>query len=256
MSTHDYQDIRYQSEQRIATLTIHRPKVLNAIGTRTYQELISALQHADSDNDVSVIILTGNERAFTAGNDLRDLLPGGDLEGVQAGVSGIFSTLATLKKPLILAQEGVAVGIGANLLLHADLAFAGRSIRYGLPFTSIGVAAEGASSVLLKEAIGPKHAADLLLTGRFFSAQEAQQWGLINQAVDDGQALDHAYECAKTLLKNSQSSIQAIKQLSRSEDHAERVARSVQAEMNAFSELLETPETQMRIKAVLEKNKA
>lgn len=250
-----YQDIEYSLENGIALITINRPKVLNAIRVQTYKDVIGALQDSEQNDDVKIVIMTGAEGKFTAGNDLRDLLPDGDLKGVQQGVAGIFDTLAAMEKPLILAQEGVAVGIGANLLLHADLAYAGNSIRYSLPFTKIGVAAEGASSVLLKEAIGAKNAADLLLSGRFFKAEEAEKWGLINAAVEDGSALEHAMKAAQGLLKNSQDSLRAIKKLGKAEGHRERVNAAVEAEMIAFSELLPTPETQMRINHVLKGGK-
>lgn len=248
-----YQDIELTIDQGIALISINRPEVLNAIRVQTYQDLIHALNNCELDDDVRVVVMTGTDGKFTAGNDLTDLLPGADMAGVQHGVAGIFDTLSGMTKPLILAQEGVAVGIGANLLLHADMAYAGRSIRYSLPFTKIGVAAEGASSVLLAEAIGAKHASDLLLTGRFFSAQEAEQWGLINQTVDDGTALEKAMETAKSLLANSQAAMQAIKQLSRGDDHQARVNRAVASENAAFFELLNTEETQFRIQQVLKK---
>ena len=250
-----YQDIEYQVNDRIAVISINRPKVLNAIRVQTYKDIIAALQSADADDAVSVIVMTGAEGKFTAGNDLRDLLTDGDLEGVRDGVAGIFDTLGSLEKPLILAQEGVAVGIGANLLLHADLAYAGKSIRYSLPFAKIGVAAEGGSSVMLAEAIGPKNAADLLLTGRFFSAAEAEKWGLLNTAVEDGKALETAMATAAELLKNHQGSLKAIKALGRAEGHRERLNIAVKAEMDAFTDLLATPETQMRIQHVLKGGK-
>ncbi|APR66559.1 MAG: enoyl-CoA hydratase/isomerase family protein [Alcanivorax sp.] len=250
-----YQDIEYQVSDRIAVISINRPKVLNAIRVQTYTDIIAALKASEADDNVSVVVMTGSNGKFTAGNDLSDLLPGGDLNAVSEGVAGIFDTLAGMEKPLILAQEGVAVGIGANFLLHADLAYAGKSIRYSLPFAKIGVASEGGSSVLLSEAIGPKNANDLLLTGRFFSAEEAEKWGLINAAVEDGTALEHAMKTAAALTKNSQGSIRAIKQLGRAEGHRERVNKAVLAEMKAFVALLDTPETQMRINHVLKGGK-
>ena len=250
-----YQDIDYQSKDQIAIITINRPKVLNAIRVQTYMDLIAAIHAAESDDGVSIIVITGAEGKFTAGNDLSDLLPEGNIAGVREGVGGIFAALAAMKKPLILAQEGVAVGIGANLLLHADLAYAGKSIRYSLPFAKIGVTSEGASSVMLAEAIGPKHAADLLLTGRFFSAEEAEKWGLLNQVVEDGKALETALAVAVELLKNHQGSVRAIKALSRPDGYEDYVNDTVAAEMEAFSTLLETPETQMRIQHVLKGRK-
>lgn len=254
-ATNQYQDITLETQQAIAVISINRPKVLNAIRVQTYQDLIHAITECEQDESISVIIISGADNKFTAGNDLRDLLSDGDLAGVERGVAGIFDTLAAMTKPLILAQEGVAVGIGANLLLHADLAYAGQSIRYALPFSRIGVAAEGASSQLLQEAIGAKHANDLLMTGRFFSAEEAYRWGLINAAVEDGQALATALATAKELLKNSQGSLRANKKLARGDGYRQRINELVKAEMAAFTELLATPETKMRIQHVLNSKK-
>ncbi|MBE0484265.1 MAG: enoyl-CoA hydratase/isomerase family protein [Bacterioplanes sp.] len=250
-----YQDIIVNVDQGIATLTINRPDVLNAIRIQTYHDIIAALKDADQDSNVKVIIMTGAAGRFCAGNDLSDLLPGSDIALLRQCVIDIFDTLAGLEKPLILAQEGVAIGIAANMLLHADLAYAGNSIRYSLPFGKIGVASEGACSVLLSEAIGPKHAMDLLLTGRFFTAQEAEQWGLINKAVDDGTALEHALAAAKKIIENHQGSIRAIKQLSKAEGHHARVNKAVEAELALFCDLLETPETHARIQHVLKGGK-
>lgn len=248
-----YQDILYDINEQIALITLNRPKVLNAIRRQTYDDLIAALKSADSDNNVKVIVITGAEGKFSAGNDLSDLLPGSDFKALNQNVIDIFDTLASLKKPLILAQEGVAVGIACNFLLHADFAYAGKSIRYSLPFAKIGVTSEGACSVLLSEAIGAKRANDLLFTGRFFSAEEAERWGLLTQQVEDGKALETALATAKELLKNSYDSILAIKKLGRAEGHHERVNKAVLNELELFTELLNTPETQMRINAVLKR---
>lgn len=248
-----YQDIHYLEQNGIATVRFNRPDVLNAIRVQTYQELIHALEQADQSDAVKVIILAGATHAFTAGNDLSDLLPDGDIDGVKRGVAGIFNQLARLEKPLICAQEGLAIGIGANILLHADLAVAGQSTRYALPFARIGVTSEGASSVLLQEAVGPKIASELLLTGRFFSADEAKQWGLLNQVVEDGTALEASESLAGQLLQNSMDSLREIKALGRAEHHLQRVNDTVEREMQRFARLLQTPETQARIRKVLKR---
>lgn len=250
-----YQDITYQVTDGIAVLTLNRPKVLNAIRTQTYYDVIAALREANQDDAVKVLIMTGAEGRFSAGNDLSDLLPGSDLQELNRCVEDIFDTLAGLDKPLILAQEGVAIGIACNMLLHADMAYAGNSIRYSLPFAKIGVTSEGACSVLLSEAIGPKRANELLYTGRFFSAAEAEKWGLITAAVEDGKALESAMATARELLKNSQDSIRAIKKLAKAEGHHERVNRAVKAELALFTDLLNMPETQARINHVLKGGK-
>ncbi len=250
-----YQDISYSIEDGIGLIIINRPKVLNAIRLQTYYDVIDALQKSHQDEAVKVIVMTGAEGRFSAGNDLSDLLPGSDLSALNQCVIDIFDTLAGLDKPLILAQEGVAIGIACNMLLHADIAYAGKSIRYSLPFARIGVTSEGACSVLLAEAIGPKHANELLYTGRFFSAEEAERWGLLTAMVEDGKALETAMQTARELLKNSQDSIRAIKKLGKAEGHHERVNRAVKAELELFTELLATPETQARINHVLKGGK-
>ena len=136
-----YQDIQYAIEDGIAIITINRPKVLNAIRIQTYDDIIDALNSSDQNDDVKVVVMTGAEGRFTAGNDLADLLPPSDIRELKKRVGGIFAALAKLSKPLIIAQEGVAIGIGANMLLHADIAYAGKGIRYSLPFAKIGVTA-------------------------------------------------------------------------------------------------------------------
>ncbi len=248
-----YHDIEFSEHDGIALLRLHRPSVLNAIRVQTYQDVIHALHRCNHDDAIQVVIITGSDEAFTAGNDLTDLLPGGDLAGIRDGVAGIFDALAGLSKPLIIAQEGLAVGIGANILLHADLAYAGKSTRYALPFARIGVTSEGASSVLLAEAIGPKRASELLLSGRFFSAMECQTWGLLNAVVEDGQALEQARQMATTLTQQSAPSLRAIKALGRAENHRQRVNQAVEREMVQFSALLNTADTQARIQHVLKK---
>lgn len=248
-----YQDILYSVEDGIAILTINRPKVLNAIRLQTYHDIIAALKESDSNDQVKVMVITGAEGRFSAGNDLSDLLPGADLQALNQCVIDVFDALAGFSKPLILAQEGVAVGIACNMLLHADIAYAGQSTRYSLPFAKIGVTSEGACSVLLSEAIGPKRAQELLFTGRFFTADEAERWGLITAKVEDGKALETALNTAKELLKNSQDSIIAIKKLGKAEGHHERVNKAVKAELELFTELLETKETQARINQVLKR---
>ncbi|MCY0964112.1 enoyl-CoA hydratase/isomerase family protein [Parathalassolituus penaei] len=246
-----YQDITLEINAGVALIGLNRPEVLNAIRIATYQELIHALGTADNNPDVSCILIFGHGHSFCAGNDLRDLLPGTDIRALRAGVAGIFDRLARLQKPLILAQEGVAVGIGANLMLHADMVIASTSARYSLPFARIGVCSEGACSVLLPAAIGPHRSNELLMTGRNFSVEEACQWGLVNQICTKGEALKTAHEVARQLLANSGLSIAAIRQLGRPDNYVEMINQVVEKEMDQFEALLALEDTRSRIRALL-----
>lgn len=246
-----YQDITVDINAGIASIGINRPEVLNAIRIQTYQELINALVMLDNQHDVSCIVLYGHGHSFCAGNDLRDLLPGTDIRALRSGVAGLFDRLSRRHKPLILAQEGMAVGIGANLVLHADLVVASETTRYSLPFARVGVCSEGACSVLLPEAIGVRRANELLLTGRNFSAAEALQWGLINQVCAQGEAKAVAEGLANSLAGNSAASLRAIRELSRPAGYAERINRIVEEEMDRFEALLATEDSRNRIRALL-----
>src|SRR5690606_13890242 len=155
-----------------------------AIRRQTYYDIIDALHKSNADDAVNVIVMTGAEGRFSAGNDLSDLLPGADLQALNQCVIDIFDALAGLDKPLILAQEGVAIGIASTTRLHADIADAGNDIRYCLPFAKIDVTSKGACSMRLSETIGPKHPIELLHTTRFVTAAEAAKWGSINTAVE------------------------------------------------------------------------
>ncbi|WP_419174308.1 enoyl-CoA hydratase/isomerase family protein [Desulfosediminicola sp.] len=248
MTTEEYTDISVKHENGVTRITISRPDKLNAIRITTYREIIAALRAADRSEDCRIIVLQGEGEHFTAGNDLSDLV-GPNLHEVMNCVRDIFNTVAQLKKVLIAAVEGVAVGIGTTILLHCDMVVASSSSRFRVPFANLGVCPEGASSSLLPLVIGQKRAREVLLTGRFFSAEEALSWGLINQVTEPGGTGEAAEKCLDTLLKQPLSSLLATKELM----HASRpdVQTVVDEELKIFGELLQTDETSDRIKALL-----
>jgi enoyl-CoA hydratase/carnithine racemase len=243
-------DVSIRYENRVARISINRPEKLNAIRIRTYKELICALQSADDSPDCHVIVLEGEGGRFTAGNDLSDLI-GADGQQVMDGVQGIFDTVAALKKVLVAVVEGVAVGIGTTLLLHCDIVVASSQTRFRLPFANLGVCPEGGSSALLPRIIPPKMAKEILLTGRFFSAEEALAWGLINRMTEPGEAAEEAQEYIEQLLQQPLTSLIATKELIRY--HGVDVSRVVAEELKTFAELLQSKETQGRIHALLKR---
>jgi len=240
-----YKDILFTIENGIAQLTINRPKKLNAIRLQTYHDIIAGLQEADKSDMCSCIIITGADNRFTAGNDLADLV-GEKAREVMAAVQAIFNTLSTLNKPVIAAVEGVAVGIGTTILLHCDLVVASNETRFRLPFANLGVSPEGGSSVLLPQAIGIKNANELLLTGRFFSAEEALGWGLINRITEQGETLGSALEYAALIASQPLASIMATKNILRQSQTAD-IPGAVARELDLFLELVLSEETQARI---------
>lgn len=246
-----YQDITLRYEDSIARIQLNRPECLNAIRVQTYQELISAFQEADKSELCNIILIEGSGGRFTAGNDLSDLI-GDQLDAVMAGVQGIFDTVSQLEKPLLAVVDGVAVGIGVTLLLHCDMVIAGEKTRFRLPFTNLGVCPEGGSSALLSRAVGPKVASELLLTGRFFSADEAKSWGLVNTVVASEDLESTTSETLKILNAQPVDALIATKREIRRQAGLD-VSRIVSEELVAFQALLRQESTQARIQSFLKR---
>lgn len=250
MDPEKFTDVNIRYEDRVAKISINRPEKLNAIRLRTYQELIAALKSADDSPDCHLIVLSGEGGQFTAGNDLSDLV-GAEGAKVMERVQGIFETMAALKKVVVTVVEGVAVGIGTTILLHSDIVVASRKTRFRLPFVNLGICPEGGSSALLPRAIGEKLAKEVLLTGRFFSAEEALSWGLINRVAEPGKAMDVAEEMIELLLQQPLPSLIATKELIR--DHSVDVKQVVANELQVFEKLLGSKQTRARINGFLKR---
>ncbi|BHH82885.1 enoyl-CoA hydratase/isomerase family protein [Desulforhopalus sp. 52FAK] len=250
MTTENYQDISLNYDNNVATITINRPETLNSIRMQTYEELIHAFTVADNSSLCNVIVLTGAGEHFSSGNDLSDLI-GTDHKELMKYVGDIFKTVATLKKVLIAVVDGVAVGIGTTILLHCDLVVSSSRARFRLPFTTLGVSPEGGASSILPIIIGQKHAREVLLTGRFFTADEAKSWGLVN-AVSEPDKLSEVLESyLSQLIKQPLESLVATKSLMRAS--LPDIPQLIDTELHIFTELLGAESTQKRIQSFLKR---
>jgi enoyl-CoA hydratase/carnithine racemase len=235
-------------EPGIRLITLDRPERRNALDRAAYAGLTEAFRAVAGDDGVAAVVLTGAGGCFTAGNDLKDFQ---DVE--TAGDSPGLTFLGALRacpKPVVAAVEGHAVGIGTTLLLHCDLAYAGESARFRLPFTALGLSPEGGSSYLLPLMAGAKRAAQLLMLGAPFTAADAVSAGLVNAAVPAGTALEVALAKARSLAALPRASIAATKRALR-RDQDEPVARALAAEAEVFHALRRGPEAQAAFAAFL-----
>lgn len=225
-------------------LIINRPQQRNALDRQAYQLLIEKLEAADNEDDIRVIVLSGADNCFTAGNDLKDftgeefLNPEKRSPGLQ-----LLLTLHAMEKPVIAAIEGYAVGIGTTMLNHCDLAYCGNSARFRLPFTTLGLSPEGGSSFYLPLIAGFKKAAELLLFGEFFSAQDALQYRLVNEIVEDNKVVAHALHKAKRLSSLPFQSVLATKKMLKQRNDA-LVETVLEDEAKIFHKLRVSDETQ------------
>jgi enoyl-CoA hydratase/carnithine racemase len=169
-------------EAGVLTLTFNRPRKKNAFTADMYAAATQALLDAEADEAVRVVVLTGAEGTFTAGNDLQDFLEQPPT-GEDSPVFRFLRALAHHSRPLLAGVDGVAVGIGTTLLLHCDYVLATERAVFSLPFVNLGLCPEGASSLLLPRLGGMALASELLLFGEPFDAATALRAGLLNQVV-------------------------------------------------------------------------
>jgi enoyl-CoA hydratase/carnithine racemase len=198
----------------VRTLTFHRPDRLNAFTAEAYGTFADALTDATADDGVLAIVLTGAGRGYSSGVDL-DALRSGDTETFRTEFGRLLDALVGCPKPIVAAVHGPAVGFGATMLLHCDVVVVAHDARLRFPFTQLGTAPEAASSVLLPAAIGAQRAAEILLTSRWFSGDEAAAIGLAAVAVPAGEVLSRAQAIATTITEHQQPAVVATKRLLR-----------------------------------------
>jgi len=235
----------------VRQLTIARPLRKNALDRATYRALSAAFRAAENDDAVRAVVLTGAEGIFTAGNDLADFQDLDDAGGASDALE-FLHVISGFPRPVIAAVEGVAVGIGVTLLLHCDLAYAGRSTTFRMPFVALGLCPEGASTYLLPQLAGSKRAAELLYFGEPFGAEEAQAAGIINAVTDDGAALGLALERAAGLAALPADSVRETKRLMRA-GSARAVSETLDREGEAFQRLRQGPAAQAAFAAFFRK---
>lgn len=199
-------------EQGVLTLTLARSEKKNALSAQMYQQLSLALQQAAVDEQIRVVVLTGGNECFCAGNDLADFLAGGSLNHEHPTVQ-FLHILSQFDKPLVAAVAGLAIGIGTTALLHCDLVYATPNARFQLPFTALGLCPEAASSLLLPRLIGYQRAAQYLLLGEAFDGLEAKQMGLVNDLAEPEQLLVLATQKAQQLAALPAQAVQQSKRL-------------------------------------------
>ncbi|HET6377797.1 MAG TPA: enoyl-CoA hydratase-related protein, partial [Methylocella sp.] len=166
----------------VLRITFNRPEKKNALNRAMYLAAASALREASSDPSAGAIVLAGSGGVFTSGNDIADFLdPGADAGEFPAFT--FIKALAACETPLVAAIEGLAIGIGATMMLHCDLVYVAPDTIFRLPFAGLGLVPEAASSLLLPQRIGMAKAAEFLLLGESFGAEEAVRLGLANAIV-------------------------------------------------------------------------
>lgn len=200
-----YDTIQYDLIDRVLTITLHRPGERNTVNYRMLDELLDAVERADNDDAVRVIVLTGTGEFFSAGTDLSAGSGGYDADStgfkpLRGGTRDVGGELAlklfASNKAVVAAVNGTAVGIGVTMILPADIRIAADSARFGLPFARRGIVPESCATWFLPRLVGIGRAVDWGITGRIFPATEALAAGLVRELVPADQVLSRAHEVA------------------------------------------------------------
>ena len=244
--------IKSSVAERVADIELARLDKKNAFTAEMYASLAGALTAADADRNVRVVLLHGSNDCFSAGNDVNDFLkrpPGGSSPAIR-----LFDVLPGMKKPVVAAVGGPAIGIGSTLLLHCDLVYAASNARFQLPFVPLGITPEFGSTYLLPLLAGYQRAAELLLLGQPFDAEKAREVGLVTQVVPEDELLLKAQQAAKALAALPPESIRLTKQLMKKR-YGTALGETIREETAIFTERLSSPEAKEAMSAFLEKRK-
>lgn len=236
----------------VLEIRLNRPEKKNALTRAMYDAMAGAFEQVDADPTLRVALLTGTGDTFTSGNDIGDFQTRA-ASGGESSSSRFLPTISSMQKPLIAAVNGAAIGVGTTMLMHCDLIVAARSARFIMPFTSLGLVPEAASSLLFPRLLGIQRASALLLLGEPLDAVTAHEWGLVNRVVDDGALLDTAREMARRLAALPPQAVRLTKRLIRR--GAPDVADRIEEELALFRERLASPEAAEAFRAFAEKRK-
>jgi len=251
-------DILSTTENGLLTLTFNRLPRKNAITAVMYQTLADALVAANDDAAIRAILLTGQPEIFTAGNDLDDFMKNSaPVPGKSPEDRAVFQFMRALigcTKPVIAAVSGAAIGIGTTMLLHCDLVYCADTAKFSMPFTQLGLCPEFGSSLLFTQLAGYPRAAEKLLLGDAFTAQEAFDMGLVSKVMSVDELLPFAQKQAARLIALPAASVRTTKALMR-QPRKEATMAAIKAENERFSAMLLAPEAKEAFTAFFEKRK-
>ncbi len=245
--------IQISTEDGVREIVIARPDTKNSLLVSMYEALTEALIAAEGDAEVQVILIRGEGGQFSSGNDLKDFLENAP-DGPESPVFRFMHVIAEVKKPIVAAVDGFAVGIGSTMLLHCDVVYAAPDTKFILPFVNLALCPEAGSALVLPKVAGHRRAAEVFFFGEPFDTELAVELGLVSQIIPGDALLAHARKRARRLADKPQRALLATKQLLKRHSAAELNAH-IDTESLVFCELLKSDELKEAIGAFFEKRK-
>ena len=237
----------------VATIEIARPEKKNALTMAMYTAMAEALTAANADAAVRAVLITGQPGCFTSGNDLEDFMQRPP-QGEESPVARFMQALLACEKPVVAAVTGAAVGIGTTLLLHCDLVYVSDEARLAMPFVSLGLVPEFASSLIIPALMGHARATEKLMLGEPFSGSDAVDCGIANAVLPAAEVVNHARRMAERFNALPPSAVRETKRLMRA-PLREPVQRVMAGEGELFRQRLRSPEAMEAFQAFFQKRK-
>lgn len=243
-----------KSEDHIGVATLNRPEVLNALSIELMDELISVMEAFDRDPNIYVIVLAGSEKAFAAGADIGDMAEASLLDMYNRNNLARWVRIKAVRKPIIAAVSGFALGGGCELAMHCDIIVASETAQFGQPEINIGIIPGAGGTQRLTRAIGKFRAMEMILTGRFISAQEAYEAGLVSKVVAKEQFLVEAMRLAQQIAAKPPIALKLAKEGVLAADEMPLTA-ALEYERKLLYSLFATQDQKEGMRAFVEKRK-
>ena len=255
----DYQTLNFDVASGVATVTLNRPHSLNAMSPAMAKELHHVALRVDADSSVRAIVLTGSGKAFCAGGDLGEFVAAGDqartlILQMTGDLHLALSRLSRNRAPVIAAVNGTAAGAGFSLAMAADLAIAEEQTVFTMAYTNAGLSPDGSSTYFMPRKIGDRRTRELMLTNRVLKAQEALDWGVVNQVVATGEALAAAQAMAARMATGPTQAYAQVKQLLDA-SFSQSLETQMELEARAIASQVASVDGQEGMRAFVEKRK-
>jgi enoyl-CoA hydratase len=207
-----YETILVETRGAVGLITLNRPKKLNALNARVIEELNQALAAFDADDQVAAVVLTGSDKAFAAGADIKEMIDRDYMDAYQSDFIGSWERITRCRKPVIAAVAGYALGGGCELAMMCDIVIAAENAKFGQPEINLGTFPGAGGTQRLTRLVGKSKAMEMILTGRMMDAEEAERANLVARVVPTADLLDEALKLAETIAEKSQPVVALAKE--------------------------------------------
>lgn len=249
-----YELILTETRGQVGLITLNRPQAMNALNNQLMRELMDALESFDKNDAIGAMVITGNEKAFAAGADIKEMAERSSEQMMDRDHVAVFGRIRTIRKPVIAAVSGWALGAGCEVALSCDLIVASESARFGQPEINIGVIPGAGGTQRLTRAVGKVIAMEMILNDRRLTAQEAYQFGMINRVVPVESYLEEALKLAEEIAARAPIAVRAAKKMI-NQAFEQTLAEGLAEEKQEFYNLFATEDQKQGMQAFIEKRK-